>query len=219
VLPVGAVRPRPLDIRLVSATHQDLEAAAAIGKFRTDLFYRLNGISLMIPPLRERTDEIPDLAVAFIADQCRASGRSDPPAIGEDAMDCLQAYAWPGNIRELKNMMERALVLCEGPEILPEHLPLQKMTFVLDAPVPGVGSERPTVPTMILATLPPLDDPEKTADRNRIIEALAACASNQTRAARLLGISRRTLVSKLDYYGIPRPQKGHRPEEDPPANK
>jgi DNA-binding NtrC family response regulator len=206
VLPVGAVRPRPIDVRFISATNRDLETAAASGQFRRDLFYRLNGISLAIPPLRERTDEIAELTTTFVAQASRDMNRDDQPSVVREAMDYLLGYDWPGNIRELKNAIDRALVLCDGPEIRPEHLPLEKMRSATSSfttepalpvvvPVPGGG-------------LPPLQDPKKAAERQRILDALEACVSNQTRAARLLHMSRRTLISKLDYYGIPRPQKG-----------
>jgi DNA-binding NtrC family response regulator len=218
VLPVGAVRARPIDVRFVSATNRDLDAAVAEGEFRRDLVFRLNGITLQVPPLRERTDEIPALVDTFIAGWCAESGRRDPPLVGQQALDYLLGYPWPGNIRELRNVVERALVLCDGPEILPQHLPLEKIRPIPDdgitfssppgGPTGPTGRATPPESRAALQSLPPLGDPKKQAERKRIIDALEACASNQTRAALLLGMSRRTLVSKLGYYGIPRPQKG-----------
>jgi DNA-binding NtrC family response regulator len=211
VMPVGALRPRPIDVRFIAATNRDLEAATANGQFRSDLFYRLNGIILPIPPLCERLDEIPDLIASFINDACEDAGRTDRPAVADETLEHLRAYGWPGNIRELKNVIERALVLCDGPEIRPEHLPLEKMRplpsafLTPPAPVRAPGAERESTPT---GGMPVINDPRKAAERDRIVAALATCVSNQTRAARLLGMSRRTFVSKLDYYGIPRPQKG-----------
>jgi two-component system response regulator AtoC len=214
VRPVGAVRARPIDVRFISATNVDIEAAVAKGTFRGDLMYRLNTLTLAVPPLRERKDEIEALAVTFVVTGCREQGREGPLTISPEAMECLLGYEWPGNIRELKNAMERAVVLCDGTEILPEHLPLEKMR-----PAPGeyVSIDRPARPTppagRAAKSLPPLDDPEEVAERRAILDALETCTWSQTRAANLLGISRRTLVTKLDRYGIPRPQKRQRDDD------
>ena len=133
VLPVGAVKPRPIDVRFIAATNRDLEAEVAQGTFRRDLFFRLNGIALAIPPLRERKDEIAALAETFVADACRESGRESLPTISAEAMGYILDYDWPGNIRELKNVIERALVLCDGDEITPQFLPLDKMSDISPA--------------------------------------------------------------------------------------
>jgi DNA-binding NtrC family response regulator len=203
------------------------------GAFRQDLFFRLNGITLAIPPLRERTDEIPMLVRTFIQEACREMGREPLPAFTPEAMEHLLGYPWPGNIRELKNVIERALVLCDGVEIASVYLPLDKMKTLQSGfdtdelssqdgggdmrPRPEPASERTTLPALDRASLnrrfdvanfPPLDNPVKAAERQRILEALAAHAGNQTRAARFLGMPRRTFVTKLEQYGIPRPQKG-----------
>jgi len=213
VMPVGSVRTRSVDIRLISATNRDLEAATVAGVFRRDLFYRLNGISLLIPPLRERTDEIPELMATFIGEICAEMDRPDRPAVSAEAMDVLLAYKWPGNIRELRNVVERAVVLCDGPEIQPEHLPLERMRKPAVTGESTMGADR--VPTLVPrangSAAAELFDPQKVDEKERIMRALVLCASNQTRAAKLLGISRRTLVSKLAHYGIPRPQKGPHP--------
>jgi two-component system, NtrC family, response regulator AtoC len=213
VRPVGSVRSRPIDVRFLSATNVDIETAVGKGGFRGDLMYRLNTLTLAIPPLRERRDEIETLATTFVASACREQGREEL-TISPDALECVRDYSWPGNIRELRNVMERAVVLCDGPEILLEHLPLEKMR-----PAPGeyVSLGKPDVTTVTASgvlrnNLTPLSDPEETAERQQILDALDACAWSQTRAAERLGISRRTLVSRLDRYGIPRPQR--RPRED-----
>jgi two-component system response regulator AtoC len=216
IMPVGAVRPRPINVRFVSATNRDLEGAAAKGQFRSDLLFRLNVMTLVVPPLRERIDEIPALMTTFVASASREAGRADALRVAPAAMDLLMRYTWPGNIRELKNVLERAVVLCDGPEITLHHLPLEKMgSAAAPPPTPEAppGAAAATAMVADADTLPTLADPKKAAERKRIVDALAECASNQTRAAHKLGMPRRTFVSKLDYYGIPRPQKGHAPEK------
>ena len=213
VLPVGAVKPRPIDVRFIAATNRDLEAEVTKGTFRRDLFFRLNGITLAIPPLRERTDEIATLVEIFIAEACRDSGGRRPPTVTPEAMNFIQGYHWPGNIRELKNVIERALVLCDGDEILPQFLPLDKMsdqTLEDSGAIRAPGVDRGELPSLAGIRpdqLPHLDDPKKLAERQSILDALAHHAGNQTRAAQSLGMPRRTFITKLEYYGIPRPQK------------
>jgi two-component system response regulator AtoC len=187
---LGSVRPRRIDVRFISATNRDLEAEVSKGTFRQDLYFRLHGITLTIPPLRARKEEIRPLADTFVRQICRDLGRQ-PPAIPGSLITLLESYAWPGNIRELKNMMERAVLLCAGPALEREHLPMEKLTPVSGMPV-RTDSDRISVPS---------------TERDRIVAALAACAGNQSRAAALLGIPRRTFVSKLDAYQIPRPKK------------
>ncbi len=191
VRPVGGrLEGRPIDVRFISATNIDIEAAVRRGTFRGDLMYRLNTLTLAIPPLRERVDELAPLVATFLAQLGPELGRGEELTVSAEAMACLRAYSWPGNIRELKNVIERAILLCDGREIAPEHLP------------PDTVGSRPA------RTLVPLEDPEERADRQRILDALEACAGNQKRAAARLGISRTTLSARLDLYGIPRPQKG-----------
>jgi two-component system response regulator AtoC len=190
---LGSVRPHRIDVRFIAATNRELEAEVARGAFRQDLYFRLNGITLTIPPLRMRSDEIRYLADTFVRQICRDLGRV-PPMVPSTIIALLETYAWPGNIRELKNMIERAVLLCAGSVIGQEHLPLDKL-------MPSASSNR---------TPPPrIETQELTApnERDRIMTALAACAGNQSRAAKLLGIPRRTFVSKLDAYQIPRPKK------------
>jgi two-component system, NtrC family, response regulator AtoC len=201
VLPVGGRRPRTIDVRFIAATNRDLEAESGRGNFRQDLFFRLNGISLHIPPLRERRSEILDLARIFVAQACQESGRSSL-VIAEGARAVLESYHWPGNIRELKNVMERAVVLTDGLEIGPQQLPLEKMGPPDDPTGENLVETRPPEVEVTGAK-----HDVKAAERQRIIDALAACAGNQSRAAKLLKMPRRTFISKLDLYGIPRPQK------------
>jgi two-component system, NtrC family, response regulator AtoC len=211
VLRVGALKTRSIDVRFIAATNRDLEAEVMQGRFRRDLFFRLNGISLTIPPLRERPTELEALARSFVAEACAESGRS-PAVLGREALEILFGYSWPGNIRELKNVMERALVLCEG-EILPEHLPLEKMTHDARRYVIGAGLPvDPAAPESI-----PVAPGPRAEEARRMRDALQAWGGNQTRAAQSLGMPRRTFVSKLDRYGFPRPRKRETPTFDLPA--
>jgi two-component system response regulator AtoC len=214
IRPVRGVRSRPIDVRFISATNVDIESAVKKGAFRGDLMYRLNTLTLAIPPLRERKDEIGDLVTTFLAQVCRDMGHG-ALTVSPQAMDCLLGYAWPGNIRELRNVIERAVVLCDGTEILPEHLPVEKMRaasgeYVSIGPANGTGAV--AYGSGDASKLPTLNPKEKS-EMERIVAALAAHAGSQTRAAAFLGMSRRTFVTKLDRYGIPRPQKGPREED------
>jgi two-component system, NtrC family, response regulator AtoC len=200
VLRIGALKPRPIDVRFLSATNRDLEADIEAGRFRRDLYFRLHGISVHLRPLRERVHEIEPLARSFLAEACTRSGRAVPPDIAPAALALLKRYAWPGNVRELRNVMERAAVLCERDTIGLEHLPREKM-----APVVELGRVPSGHEVEALAALYG-SDPER--ERTRILDALTECKGNQTRAAKRLGISRRTLVTKLGQHDLPRPRKG-----------
>jgi transcriptional regulator with GAF, ATPase, and Fis domain len=199
---LGATRGRSLDVRILAATHRDLAERVVEGAFRADLYYRLNGVTLAIPPLRERVDEIVPLARSFVESACKDLGRPTVP-ITRSAREALERYAWPGNIRELKNVVSRAVLFAgTGPLDLAHFEP---------APwsVRGQRSSAPSVP------IPgPKHGDLRTAmndlERGRIVSALDETGGNQTRAAKLLGISRRTLLDRLDAHGIPRPQKPRR---------
>jgi DNA-binding NtrC family response regulator len=212
VLRVGGLKPRSIDVRFIAATNRDLEAEVMQGRFRRDLFFRLNGISLTIPPLRERLSEISMLARTFVLEACAESGRP-APTIADEVFEILEAYSWPGNIRELKNYMDRALVLCEG-ELLPEHLPLEKMTHDGHRYLVAAGPTAETLPASDRRTL--LGDGRRE-ERQRMLDALAAWGGNQTRAAESMGMPRRTFVSKLDRYGFARPRKRETPVSGIPA--
>ncbi|HVE87063.1 MAG TPA: sigma 54-interacting transcriptional regulator [Myxococcales bacterium] len=200
---VGAIKPRPIDARFVAATNRGLEAEVDAGRFRKDLYFRLAGVALVVPPLRERRQEIAPLAASFARIASRQLGRGGGEArISPQAMQRLEQYAWPGNIRELRNAVERAVLLAGGGPVDVEHLPLEKMAAVWLAP----AAEPPPA-------APPAEGGRASAERQRIVDALQRCAGNQTQAARLLGISRRTLLYRLDEYGLPRPQKRSRAPE------
>jgi transcriptional regulator with PAS, ATPase and Fis domain len=192
VLRIGGTRPRPIDVRVLSATNRNLEAEVAAGSFRRDLFFRLNSISIEIPPLRQRPSEIEPLARRFAALAAQRL-RVSPPEIDPDVLDRLRSYQWPGNVRQLRNVMERAVVLAEGRRITVDLVPAD--TYVGPAPKPPV-----VAPAAGGAS-------DGDDERQRILTALDRCAGNQTRAAELLGISRRTLVSRLAEYNVPRPRK------------
>jgi DNA-binding NtrC family response regulator len=206
---VGALVPRAIDVRFVAATNRDLESEIARGTFRQDLFFRLNGATLVLPPLRERRAEIPELARRFVATAARQMAIDPEPRISPEALDVLSQYAWPGNIRELRNVMERAVLLCGAGGILPAHLPLDRMR-----PTSAAAPTPTTIPPagdatsrVVVDAAPARADAPPDDERARILEALAACAGNQSAAAARLGIARRTLINKLERYGISGPRK------------
>ena len=195
VMRVGDVKTRPIDVRFVAATHKDLEAAVARGAFRQDLYFRLNGVSIVIPPLRDRPAEIEALARHFVSRAAKQFHRAPEPVLQPEAVALLRSYRWPGNLRELRNVLERAVLLCGERGIGVEDLPTEKFSSLpltrapVQAPPQGAG-------------------PEYEAERQKIIAALEANGGNQTLAARALGISRRTMLNRLDAFAIPRPRKG-----------
>jgi len=190
---VGGTQVRPFDIRFVAATNRDLEEAVQLKAFRADLYYRINGISLFIPPLRQRIGEIEELTRSFVRKFSNRTG-GQARTVSADALAWLKAHPWPGNIRELQNCIERAVLLATGTEISLAHLSVGQAPATPDAGAAASGASEAVVRDA---------DPERT----RIIDALEACAGNQTRAAKLLSISRNTLLARLDAYGIPRPRK------------
>ena len=189
VLPVGSTKPRLVDVRFIAATNVDLESAVASGRFRDDLFFRLEGIRLNIPPLRERVDEIVPAARQFLTEFSTREGLLPIPVLTPGAAGVLERQPWKGNFRELRNVIERAAVLCTNARIEVEDLLL-----------PDAGSGFGTASGRSRST-------GAETERARIVDALNTCAGNQTRAARLLGMSRRTLIMRLDSLGIARPQR------------
>jgi two-component system response regulator AtoC len=226
---VGGLNSMPLDVRFVAATNRDLEVEVARGTFRQDLFYRLNGITIVVPPLRERRGEIERLARTFLTAATRSRPR--PPKLSAEALQMLTAYSWPGNVRELRNVIERAVLLSSDDEIAPRHLPTEK----INAPVMARVAPRVSLPPLqrFPSTLPPVAFSDQVTDswpvvrdgappsglreelaaleRERIVEALERSAWNQTKAARLLGMPRGQLMARLDQYGIARPRKARDP--------
>jgi two-component system response regulator AtoC len=199
VLRVGGLRPRPIDVRFIAATNRDLAKMAESGRFRQDLYFRLNGMSLRVPPLRERRNEIPTLARELLGDACRTLDRGEP-TLTAPALEQLSRQAWPGNVRQLKTVIARMLMLFPdasslGTEAVSEALEVAERTLESEPPParPATGA---------------LPGDLRDIERQRILSALDECAGNQTRAAALLGMPRRTFVTRLDEYGIQRPRKG-----------
>jgi transcriptional regulator with PAS, ATPase and Fis domain len=172
------------DVRVVSSTNRDLEAAIRAGGFREDLYYRLNVMRIQLPPLRERGDDVARLAAAFLAEFGRELGKG-PLALAPGARAALARYAWPGNVRELRNLMERAAVLCGESEVS-EAL---------------VGALLPPAPASEGASHD-LESALNETERKAILRALAASRDDKAAAAALLGIGERTLWTKLKKHGL-----------------
>ncbi len=198
---LGELRGRPIDVRFLAATNRDVGAMIAAGSFRADLYYRLNGVTLRIPPLRDRVGEIVPLARTFLARASASLGRP-APVLGDDAIAWMERHAWPGNVRELKSVVECAALLATAGRIGLAELPAAEVPV---AAVAGAGgASRVAVSEAASA---PLQGEVAAVERRRIVEALDRCAGSQTRAAALLGISRRMLVYRMDAFALPRPRK------------
>jgi two-component system response regulator HydG len=187
VVPIGANEPVRIDVRIIAATNKDLEREIRAGSFRSDLYYRLNVITLHIPPLRERMDDIPLLAEHFLKrlNENRRNG-NDAVHITEEGLAALQHYDWPGNVRELENALERAAVLSPGAEISPDGLP---------------GCVRSPTAAPLVADRPPANPTLELIERAYILWVLEAEGGNKARAAEALGIDPSTLYRKLSRYG------------------
>jgi two-component system, NtrC family, response regulator AtoC len=200
---IGSGQPRMIDVRFLDATSKDLEAEVEAGRFRRDLYFRLAGATFTIPSLRDRKDEVLPLAEQFVASAAGPLGRTF--VLADDAKAWLAGHDWPGNIRELRNACERAVLLATGSVIEKQHLTIDEPKRMPNryrsptTPPPGMLTSS-DMPSQVRATVAELE-------KQRILEALDKCAGNQTRAAELLGISRRTLINRLDEYGIARPRK------------
>lgn len=188
VIPVGATKAVPVDVRIVAATNRDLETEIERGAFRSDLYYRLNVIQLHLPPLRDRQDDIPLLARFFLDQEAEKRERKKPLELTEDTLEIMIGYDWPGNVRELQNALERAAVVVSGQKIRPEELPKR----VRERPAPRLvqNDEPPANPTM------------ETIEQAYILWVLEAEGGNKTRAAEVLGIDPSTLYRKLNRYGV-----------------
>jgi two-component system response regulator AtoC len=192
---LGGIRDIPVGARILSATNKDIEALVREGRFREDLYYRLNVVRVAVPPLRERREDIPLLA-RFILE--KLSGRMNKPEarLGPGATEALMAYSFPGNVRELENVLERALIYGEGDEILPADLDLTGGRRI--APAASVEAAGP------VGAEPPVAQAEslETLERDAIERALWKWGGNRSKAAEELGISRRTIQNKIKKYGL-----------------
>jgi DNA-binding NtrC family response regulator len=180
-----------VDVRVVAATNRDLDEMLQEGRFREDLYYRLNVIEIALPPLRQRPDDIVPLAEHILAQAAsRAGGQARSVGLSSAAQRALLAYHWPGNVRELKHVLERALAFAGGEPLAVEHLP------------PSLGKVAARAPSM-----PPAAADVRASvrdfERERITEALHKAGGNRTKAAQILGLPRRTLVYKLSKMRIP----------------
>jgi two-component system response regulator AtoC len=208
---VGGHADISVDVRIIAATHRDLRKQVADGRFREDLYFRLNVVPIGMPPLRERREDVELLAEHFIARLCAEIGR--PVAkLHPSALQALAEYAWPGNVRELRNVIERVLLLEAEEDILPHHLPAEisgDASGTAAGAVTAGGARIPGGDPFPVGVVRPLAQIEQMA----IGHALAVCEGNKTRAAQMLGISRQTLRTKLNELRME--DEGERAAEGP----
>jgi DNA-binding NtrC family response regulator len=215
---VGSSDPVQVDVRILAATHQDLEKLIREGKFREDLYYRLNVFPIQAPPLRQRIEDIPELVAHFLR-VCAQRCKKHIESVDDEALALLKSYSWPGNIRQLENTLERAVVVCDGPVItvaeLPEDIVAATHTAA-DQPwarprradrngqaVNGHALAAPTGnPPMGSLPTGSLRGEHERLERDQLVRALAAAGGNKAEAARALGLARSTLVSKLKKLGL-----------------
>ncbi|AWN16554.1 sigma-54 dependent transcriptional regulator [Salinisphaera sp. LB1] len=193
IRPVGATMETAVDVRVVSASHRDLSIEVARGRFREDLYYRLNVIEVKVPPLRERTDDIPALSDRILAGLARKMRLERTPRLTDEALAALLRYNFPGNIRELENILERAVTLAESPLIEREYLRLH-------SPLADAVASNPA--DIVLDESVDLESQLEALERERIQSALEACRYNKTKAAQRLGITFRALRYRLAKLGM-----------------
>ena len=184
---VGGVKTRKIDIRIVAATNRDLHSMVDEGSFRPDLFYRLNVVPISIPPLRERKDDIPLQAKHFL-EKFTLRYEKKIESIPDEIITAFMAHSWPGNTRELENVMERLILLSDGPDLDPVNIPAEIVTDGLPEPAEDFKGR--------------VGDAASAAEKHLIRGALEKAGGNRTRAAEALGISRRTLYKKMNEYGL-----------------
>jgi len=200
VLRVGGTEPIKVDVRIIAATNRNLDQLMLEGKFREDLYYRLKVIPIVCPPLRERRDDVEELALHFMGKAGLASGR-DVRGISAEALNALKSYRWPGNVRQLEWAIERAVVLGESDQVEMEDLPPEILHPAEETslPVPLAPASQPGEPqfTPIIS-----ETTWEEHEKAKITEALQRTNGNITRAAQLLGMSFRTLQYRLEKFGI-----------------
>ena len=197
---VGGRTLREVDVRFVAATNRNLKHEISQRTFREDLYYRLNGMTVTLPPLRERRAEIRPLAQVFASRAQVEHGKGHAVSLSEPALERLERHAWPGNVRELKNVIERAVVLCPGAVLEPAHLPIELGESAPDSSAPSAAASEPDPSARLRQELADIE-------RQRVLDALEQCGGNQSLAAEKLGISRRTLVYRLSAFGLTRSRK------------
>ena len=198
VRPVGAETEIPVNLRVISATHKDLNQMLTQGQFRQDLYYRLNVIEIRTPSLRERPEDIPQLAVAILARLAQTNALPATPSLSADALRRLMQHPFPGNVRELENVLERAVTLSDGKQIAADELQLR---HDCGAPVP-INSEAATAASAKAPAPSGLDTQMEDLERRSIVEALEKARYNKTKAAVLLGMSFRSLRYRIKKLGI-----------------
>ena len=204
----GQGRAIPLDLRVIAATHQDLEAMVREGTFREDLYYRIDVVSIQVPPLRERPEDVGLLARTFCA-RFAAKNRKPVRGLSAAALARLQAHRWPGNVRELENALERAVVLGAGEWLEPGDLELGAAA----APTPTAGAARPRGHAELLVEEALAQGRRlEELERDLIVEALRRTRGNVTQAARLLGLTRRTLQYRVEKHGLEDEPAGRAPD-------
>lgn len=206
---IGGVQPIKVDVRIVAATNKNLDELVRKGQFREDLYYRINVISLYLPPLRERSEDIPLLAKHFLEKRVEEEKRSHIE-FGKEALELLTRYSWPGNVRELENFVEQAFIWSHhAAEITPEHLPTSIKS----------NSRSTSLRDDTLAGRMSLEKAVMEFEREIILDALKRTNYVQTHAANLLGISRRMLKYRMDTLGIGRPDNSAPSEQDQPVQE
>ncbi len=200
---VGGVKTIKVDVRILAATNKNLEEATRLGKFREDLFYRLNVIPLHLPPLRERTDDIPLLVETFLQEHAKKRKR-EPLKFSPEVMSCFGRYEWPGNVRELKNLVERLTILVSSSVARLSDLPEKfQQGRLFDAERTGDGRSAPQPAGVEIPDEGvDLNSMVDTMERNLILRALEKTAGVRSRAATLLGLNRTTLIEKMKKMGI-----------------
>jgi two-component system, NtrC family, response regulator AtoC len=198
---LGGTQTLSVDVRVVSATHRDLEAMIASGSFREDLYYRLNVIPLWVPPLRDRPGDLAQLAQHFCHQHGQANGRPGL-RLEQSALDRLAAQEWPGNVRQLQNFVERLVVLGDGPTVtaIDVERELERQARARGTG-PHAAADR-SAPAAAPVEPQSLERSRQDAEKEAILEALRRCGDNRTKAARVLGVSRRTLYNKLEEHGL-----------------